>query len=60
MGLKAVLREFNIDAVNRRDDEQARVFVGTLSDLDAMQPPKVLADPATVAGFASDWRGKLR
>ena len=58
--LRQVLTDSLSEAGNRRDDAQAAPFRTALGEVEKLRAPQVLGDPATVARFAADWRGRLR
>lgn len=60
MGLRKAISDANTEALNRNEADQALNYQGALSVLGAFQPPAVLADPATVAQHAAEWRAALR
>jgi hypothetical protein len=58
--LRQVLMDALSEAAGRRDEAQAAIFRAALGNVEKLREPQVLADQATVARFAAEWKGALR
>jgi DNA repair exonuclease SbcCD ATPase subunit len=59
-GLRQALTDGQGEAAKRRDQSQEATFRAALGEVEKCRLPSLMADPATVARFAAEWKGALR